>query len=109
MRMTDRRTKEAMKESGWPDLKARRKAHMLPMMGQPMSPGGRWRRFSPRPTSCTHSCSRLKPPHTATSPIAAAVTVSTTPHAVSITSISSSPPCTSVFPVLRHRQLTLPA
>nr|GMD64966.1 hypothetical protein Iba_chr12cCG0830 [Ipomoea batatas] len=32
---------EAMKESGLLDLKALRKDHMLPMKGQPKSPGGK--------------------------------------------------------------------
>ena len=36
-----------MKESGREDLKALRKDHMLPMNGQPRSPGGRLNRFEP--------------------------------------------------------------
>lgn len=36
----DLETKEEMKESGLLDLKALRKDHIVPMKGQPKSPGG---------------------------------------------------------------------
>ena len=40
-----------MKESGSVDLKALRKDHILPINGQPRSPGGREYLFSPSLTS----------------------------------------------------------
>lgn len=46
-----------MKASGLPDLKARRKAHMPPTTGHPISPGGsRARRAAPRGASLYHPC-----------------------------------------------------
>jgi hypothetical protein len=55
--LTHRRTKEAMKASGLPDLKARRKAHMPPTKGHPISPGGsRARRSAPSAASLYHPC-----------------------------------------------------
>ena len=52
-----RRMKEPMKESGLPDLKARRDAHMAPTTGHPMSPGGsRARLAAPREASLAHPC-----------------------------------------------------
>jgi hypothetical protein len=50
-----RRMKEPMKESGSPDLKAQRNAHMAPTTGHPMSPGGsRARLPAPREASLAH-------------------------------------------------------
>lgn len=62
MEETDRRMKEATKASGLPDLKARRKAHMAPTTGQPISPGGsRARLAAPSAASLYHPWSLRAP------------------------------------------------
>jgi hypothetical protein len=59
-KIIDRRMKDPMKASSFPDLNTRRKAHMLPISGTPISSGGK---LTPALLStlcsCTHWCTLL--------------------------------------------------